>query len=282
MIYDTDLPVKTITNGSITQRCGFWHKARRLPYNLLMYLTEGQLTVRVDRTIYEMRHGDILIVPQGVRYEPLETDGCSYHYFHFNIIDNHTETVASANRKQDFLYTHICEPSSVLHLDILNRTNDSPRILEIFRRIPNISPYRNPAEKLLIDNSLKEILILASQELHISAKPNKIFTDVVEYIKENYYMNITAAKLSRRFRVSSSYLARLFRENLGLTTIDFLNKVRVDNASALIFEAHKPLEEIATHVGYKNKSSFSRMFKKFRGITPLAYKQNIKLSEKTP
>ena len=282
MIYDTDFPVKTITNGSITQRCGFWHKGRRLPYNLLMYITEGQLTVRVNRVIYEMRHGDILIVPQGIRYEPLETDGCSYHYFHFNIVNNKAESLDSENRNQEFRYTHICEPDSVLHLDVLTRTNDSPRILEIFRRLPSISPYRNPAEKLLIDNALKEILILASQEIHISVKQHKTFLDVVEYIKENYYMDITATKLSRRFRVSPNCLARIFRENLGITTMDFLNKVRVDNASALIFEAHKPLEEIATYVGFKNKSSFSRMFKRFRGISPIAYKRNIKLTEKTP
>lgn len=282
MIYDTDLPIKTITNGIITQRCGFWHKPRRLPYNLLMYLTEGRLTVRVDRKIYELRHGDILIVPKGIRYEPLETDGCSYHYFHFNIMERQSESSDVKKDKDDFLYTHICEPESIIHLDILSRTDDSPRIAEIFRRIPNISPYRNPTEKLLIDNALKEILILASREFRISVNQNKTFLDIVGYIKENYYMYITSAKLSRRFRISSSYLARLFRENLGISPMDFLNKVRIDNASALIFEAHMPLEEIAANVGYKNKSSFSRMFKRFRGISPLAYKRNIIMTEKTP
>ena len=128
----------------------------------------------------------------------------------------------------------------------------------------------------MIDLHFKEILVLASREIREAARYNSKFSEIVEYIRENYYLDLTSAKLSRRFRVSESYIARSFKEATGVSPMELIHKIRIDKAAAMIFETSQTLIDIASYVGYKNKTSFTRMFKKFRGISPSEYKKHLK------
>ncbi|MFW5880419.1 MAG: helix-turn-helix transcriptional regulator, partial [Spirochaetota bacterium] len=73
--------------------------------------------------------------------------------------------------------------------------------------------------------------------------------------------------------VSPSYLSRLFSERLGTSFNDYLNTVRLGVAQRLLELGKQSVKEIALSVGYHDPNYFSRIFKKFVGVSPTSFTQ---------
>ncbi|MEI2282423.1 AraC family transcriptional regulator [Paenibacillus polysaccharolyticus] len=104
-----------------------------------------------------------------------------------------------------------------------------------------------------------------------SAKIN-IVTDAIKYIKANYRESVTAEKLAGRYDCSTSYLSRLFRNQIGLGPIEYLIHERVHRAKQLLLKSDARIQDIATKVGYADVYYFSRLFKKHTGRSPLQFR----------
>lgn len=100
--------------------------------------------------------------------------------------------------------------------------------------------------------------------------------DVIEnvqlYIDKYYYKNIQLDFLADIFFINSSYLSTLFKERSSLKFTDYLNKVRLTQAKALLLNSNRKIYQISQAVGYDNHKYFFRVFKKETGLTPEQYK----------
>lgn len=98
---------------------------------------------------------------------------------------------------------------------------------------------------------------------------------VVTYIEEHFAEEIQLNELALVAHVSSSYLSTKFKKEKGISFSEYLVRFRV-NKAAEYMEHHKaPMGEIATMVGYQDYAQFSKMFKKYKGMTPTAYFQKM-------
>ncbi|MEK3826397.1 AraC family transcriptional regulator [Paenibacillus sp. FSL K6-1558] len=115
-----------------------------------------------------------------------------------------------------------------------------------------------------------------SQKLQTLAQPEhtkiNIVTDAIKYIKANYRESVTAEKLAGRYDCSTSYLSRLFRNQIGLGPIEYLIHERVHRAKQLLLKSDARIQDIATKVGYADVYYFSRLFKKHTGRSPLQFR----------
>lgn len=93
----------------------------------------------------------------------------------------------------------------------------------------------------------------------------------VRYIDSHYEQPLHLSRLADDGGVSLSYLSRLFAEYLGMPFNDYLNTVRLDAAEELLAGNSLSVKEIAYTVGYQDPNYFSRIFKKYRGLSPTAY-----------
>ncbi|MNJ47324.1 HTH-type transcriptional regulator YesS [compost metagenome] len=75
--------------------------------------------------------------------------------------------------------------------------------------------------------------------------------------------------------LSPYYFSKLFKMHTGENFIDYVTRLRIDEAKKLIVERRLSLKEICFEVGYKDPNYFSRVFKKMTGITPSEYRQQI-------
>lgn len=91
---------------------------------------------------------------------------------------------------------------------------------------------------------------------------------VVHMIEARYAEPFQLASLAEECEVSAGHLSRLFNEFLGTTFNDFLNRVRLDAADTLLRENRLTIKEIAYATGYHDPNYFSRIFKRFRGVSP--------------
>lgn len=94
----------------------------------------------------------------------------------------------------------------------------------------------------------------------------------LDYIHQNYHIPMTLDDLAKHAYVSTFYLSRLFKKELGKNFIDYLNELRINKAKELLIESDLKTYEIAEKVGITDPHYFSRLFKKHTGISPTEYR----------
>jgi len=98
-------------------------------------------------------------------------------------------------------------------------------------------------------------------------------TPAINYIDANYDKPITLAQIAKASHLSGSRLAHIFKEQMGITIIDYLTSVRVERAKQLLLATDQNCTEICFQVGYNNQSYFTRTFKDIVGMTPRKFRQ---------
>ena len=73
--------------------------------------------------------------------------------------------------------------------------------------------------------------------------------------------------------VSVSRLYKLFKTHRGITPLEMLNRIRVQNACKRLDEPASSISEIALEVGFQSLSTFNANFKRFMGTSPLEYRR---------
>jgi AraC-like DNA-binding protein len=139
----------------------------------------------------------------------------------------------------------------------------------------------NPIERLLNCQTMKDMQAQMNDVLlevcgYIEGVrgrgSNRLSGRVMAFVQEHYAnpdLNITM--IGEHFRMTPSYLSRLFREETGEGLLDYMNKTRLEAAKRLLAEMKYSINEIAQMVGYNEINTFTRVFKKHEGITPSKY-----------
>lgn len=101
---------------------------------------------------------------------------------------------------------------------------------------------------------------------------NQILQKAIDYICENYSMSITLNELAEHTYVSTYYLSRMFKKELGKNFVEYLNEVRIAKAKELLKDNKYKTYEVAELVGIQDPHYFSKIFKKYVNMTPTEYK----------
>lgn len=104
-------------------------------------------------------------------------------------------------------------------------------------------------------------------------KSNSIIGIAKDYIRGNYYRDISLDDVSRAVNISPYYFSKIFKENTGENFIEYLTNIRIDKAKELLGTTEYSMKEICSMVGYSDPNYFSRSFKKNVGVTPTEYKE---------
>jgi YesN/AraC family two-component response regulator len=75
--------------------------------------------------------------------------------------------------------------------------------------------------------------------------------------------------------ISPAYLSKLFKEELKYNFNSYLNKVRVDMSKKMLKDYRISLINIALSCGFEDQSYYSKVFKRFTGISPGKYRESI-------
>lgn len=111
-------------------------------------------------------------------------------------------------------------------------------------------------------------------------KPNKshsLLQKSLEYMQKNLgNSDITIETIAAAMYVSSSYLRKVYQNELCRTVMGILSEIRMNRAKRLIREGGVRLSDIASTVGFSDPAYFSRSFKKHTGLTPSAYEETAR------
>lgn len=100
---------------------------------------------------------------------------------------------------------------------------------------------------------------------------NEIIMKSLDYIQSNY-AEITLQDVAQAVSLNPSYLSELFKKEVGQTYSDYVNQVRI-NVSKQYLRDEMPLSQIAQAVGFTDQSYFTKIFKRYEGISPSRWKK---------
>lgn len=102
-----------------------------------------------------------------------------------------------------------------------------------------------------------------------------------QYIEENYSGNITLDDVARYVNMSYHYFSKFFKESTGKNFVDYLTDRRMEKARQLLKETGMNIKAVSREIGYGDPNYFSKIFKKYTGLTPTEYRQNTISKEVT-
>lgn len=92
--------------------------------------------------------------------------------------------------------------------------------------------------------------------------------EVLRYIAQNYTKTISLNSIADSLGITNTYISKIFKEDMGIGVVDFVNRTRISKALYLMRTDEKKLYEIAREVGFEDPKYFGRVFKAFTGHTP--------------
>jgi AraC-like DNA-binding protein/quercetin dioxygenase-like cupin family protein len=179
---------------------------------------------------------------------------------------------------QEELLTFLQNRSQRFELDLFTSSELKP----LFRKMLYEQKHGDLYGKLAMPVYLLEIilLLLRHQDVsHIQDANDIRSIQIKEYIVRNYFENITAESLSTMFGISARYMNDIFKRKFNDTPLQYLQKLRINQAKELLLETDQDIVSICFEVGYETLSTFYRTFRNLVGISPNKFRVTGKSSD---
>ena len=106
-------------------------------------------------------------------------------------------------------------------------------------------------------------------------KNAEIVEKVIDFIERKLKSNNCLAELERVFSENYPTYQLIFKEQMGMNIIDYINKARINEAEKLLEKTTLDIKEVAIAVGINGYFEFTQLFKRMIGVTPSGYRNQL-------
>ncbi|MFA9560604.1 response regulator [Evansella sp. AB-rgal1] len=164
-----------------------------------------------------------------------------------------------------------------LHVLILWEVVPDEVLLSIDAAISKYVMIRSIQHFEKVDGSsycIGEVYRHCKAEVYGRVEVSHIARQAEQFLQENYQeAGISLETVAKELHVSAVYLSRIVKQDLGISFVHLLTKLRVQKAIQLLTCSNKSILEIAEEVGYDSQHYFSTAFKKVMGVSPNQYRK---------
>lgn len=122
--------------------------------------------------------------------------------------------------------------------------------------------------------------MITSKEYVARKKNLGRLTPVFKYIEENYHKKISVNSLAKICNISYYRFCHLFKELTDQTVTEYINSLRINKAASLICDTTLSITEAALEVGFDDINYFSRLFRKYKNMSPSEFRSHQTNKEK--
>ena len=109
-------------------------------------------------------------------------------------------------------------------------------------------------------------------------KAGAVVRHCVEEIQKHYTeADFSLYQLAEEMKLSTNYLSTLFKKEMGVGYVRYINSLRIEKAKQLLRDMRYRTNEVATLVGIENPRYFTRVFKEMTGLSPAEYRNRVKV-----
>ena len=157
-------------------------------------------------------------------------------------------------------------------LNALNRIWAGSNV-EYFQRQSYVLELTEVENLKIYLSRLTRVLWETGMELRENSRKRKVAEEVKQHVEENYANpNLSIASIGEEFGMQAAYLSKIFREEQGVSLLNYISNVRIAQAKCLLLESNLTINEIAEQTGFLSGNVFIKTFKKHTGTTPGKYR----------
>lgn len=246
----------------------------------MVYMKKGNAVFEISGRPAPIGPNDIVIIKpnQLHKFVVKSESGCEFIVFSFKFV-NKANTEYSEASLGDFLNFVSSKESGPF---ITLKVSQKNEIITLLNRILKEKESGEIGSDFLNYLLVLQLFVLISRALKMewensiknkSPKLKELIQISVNYIKNNFERDISLKDVAKFVFLSPSYFIRAFKEEMGISPISYLLKVRIERAKELLQETDGKIGDIALSVGFSNQQRFNEIFKKYAGITPLQYRK---------
>ncbi|MCM3626061.1 AraC family transcriptional regulator [Paenibacillus glycanilyticus] len=255
----------------------------------LVIISQGSGVHEYDGNTFPIHAGDVFIIEPGMEhaYTIDHKEGMEVVNVLFvpSLLERELTALSSVTSFIDFYYM---EPFLRSDVSFQAKLTLSPRQMLDIRSVLDqlIKEYgrKESGYQYLIKSKLIELFIILSRMYvnnrshSLPSLPNdqEVIGRICEFIKRHPSRSITLEQISQMAGMSQSKFTVLFRQETGMSFVEYRNAERIHLAKQLLATTSDRIAEIAMDTGYEDLSHFNHVFKKTAGETPSQYRRRHK------
>ncbi|GFZ77577.1 HTH-type transcriptional regulator YesS [Paenibacillus marchantiophytorum] len=127
--------------------------------------------------------------------------------------------------------------------------------------------------ELLLQQAVAQAAQAVREKKQQTEQKDPVTVFIMDYVNERYAEDLYLDVLAQQLNLSGGYLSSYFKEKTGMNIVDYINEIRIGKATGMLEQNKLKIHDVAEAVGYRNITSFNRMFKKYTGITPSEFRK---------
>ena len=257
----------------------FLNKVKKIPQKVknnvgMMFVLKGNTNISINNQQYCLNENDVLLVNNGDVYELYSKD---------------ENLVLSIEIENDFWdETTKKEQKLILCNSSINKDKNYDEIRRIMAKIMYEYSNSEYGYKLKIMSLLYDLIYILNFNFtieennklnDINIKDSKYaqrINNIVSYIKQNYYQQISLQDVADSEYLTPEYLSKFFKVHLGMTFSKYLNEFRLSQAVKELLRTDNSVTKVAMNNGFPNLVSFNKIFKELYDTTPADYRSQVR------
>lgn len=260
------------------------------PFYRLYYIKQGNGTVYMNQTSYQLEAGQLFLIPK-FTFHSYECDGFMDHYY-ICFFDDTPGEKGISNPLNLNLHTQ----ATPLDLALIERYMELNR----GRTLPASDPKHYDNDRIIYQKSKRTALSRFSSSIESNGILLQLFSRfiteasllsqtannpyekldiVIHHINKNLDKRITVSDLADMMCITSDHFSKIFKKVVGMPPCEYLQMKRIERAQTLLLTTQQTILQIADKVGINNLSQFSRLFSKLTHCSPREYRAQQKQNE---
>lgn len=289
---NTDINPNVRLVGRIAYKVPWVHFTRTIDEYILYAVRSGELYIQEGEIRFVLRKGDILLLEPNIMHNGYQESSCDYYYIHFKHPEIHRVDDACYNekaqemllkRKISLISNSLMEnppTDPVCYLPKSYHLANENEFIYLLKEAVDDYYYRYENYKKLVSCKILSLIIKICREYTTTEIENtqahfpKAFVKartILNYLNTEYQKKVTSTDIEQLFESDFDYLNRVFHKMSGYTIFNYLNTVRINKAKELIETTSIKFSEIGYLIGIDDPYYFSKLFKKYSGMTPTQY-----------
>lgn len=276
----SQLSVLTLNVG-LAQHNGDWNwKDVRSPFARLYYVTEGEARVVLPSGTYTLTPRHLYLIPPFTTHSNI----CSGRFTHYYVHIYEAGEASSLFEEWQFpvevdalpadllLMQRLCEINPFLMLQQSNPdVYDNHQMLMNDLRLNLHRPFHDKVESRgILFVLLSRFIAHATPTAEVSdGRIQKTISHVRSHLGEPLPIDLLASMAC----MSKDHYIRRFRQSTRQTPTAYITQCRMERAELLLLTTSMPAKQVARAVGYDDTSYFNRLFHRYVGLSPLAYRK---------
>ncbi len=229
---------------------------------VLQYMLGGEGEYTVDGKTHHLVKGDIFYLPKNVMLSYKASQDAPYYYWWLGFDGELADVLLE---QIGFTPTH-----PIIHYVSKDLEQLFSNIFKCLQQNSMVSVMR--AKAYLYE--LFSCLLALNNDNNQPIRPDKslYIKQAISFIQHNFATEITASDIAHVLSLNRTYFSELFKEETGVSPMQFLIKYRMEQASKLLLSTSLSVSNIARQCGFKNPSNFTFQFRQRTGYTPRQYR----------